>query len=221
MILFEFNIHHKKSDFYLIHGCAHSRTYFTVGKLWTIRVGGTDFYVVAQPNVGWGKRRIMKTDAVIFDRDGTLASVEYIAPHGRTNAEWEAFNAALPFDAPVPSVVQMLRDLETEFVTRIIVSGRMSGDYPGDIRRRIQMRGWLDKHQIPYDFLYMREAGDLRLDSIVKHEIYHNRIEPFYNVLYVVDDRPQVIEMWKDHGLKVIEVKDPGILPPIVGPSSA
>ncbi len=77
------------------------------------------------------------------------------------------------------------------------------------------MQDWLDKNSLPIDLLLMREGGDQRLDSIVKREIYLRDIEPFYRVLFVVDDRPQVVATWQELGLPVLQVTDPGILPPI------
>ena len=54
--------------------------------------------------------------------------------------------------------------------------------------------------------LIMRAAGDMRKDSIVKAELFFEHIEPNYNVMMVIDDRPQVIRMWTDIGLDVINV---------------
>lgn len=156
----------------------------------------------------------MRQSAVIYDRDGTLASVAYAAPADRSGEAWRNYNAALPFDAPVPGVVDRLRS-ERPGVKRIMVSGRMEGDHPGDRRRRFQMQGWIAKHSLPIDLLLMREGGDTRRDSIVKAEIYRLHIEPYYDVLHVVDDRPAVIAMWQELGLTVFPVVDPGILPPI------
>lgn len=156
----------------------------------------------------------MRQDAVIFDRDGTLASVSYIAPNDRAKSSWAAFNASLRFDAVVPVVAGLLRSVRPG-VTRIMTSGRAEGDHPGDRRRRFAMQDWLDKNSLPIDLLLMREGGDQRLDSIVKREIYLRDIEPFYRVLFVVDDRPQVVATWQELGLPVLQVTDPGILPPI------
>jgi hypothetical protein len=158
----------------------------------------------------------MKPKAILVDRDGTLASVSYIAPVTRDNDAWRMYNAALPFDAPVPAVVELVRRYHAHGHKVIVVSGRMEGDHPGDRRRRFQMRDWLMKHRIPFDKLMMREGGDTRLDSIVKEEMYDNYITAYYDVVAVIDDRPQVITMWEAKGLKVIRVVDPGILPPIV-----
>lgn len=157
----------------------------------------------------------MKQPAVIFDRDGTLASVAYIAPTDRADSSWRQYNLALPFDAVVPIVAGLLRSVRPG-ITRIMTSGRAEGDWPGDRRRKFLMQGWLDKHELPIDLLLMREGGDQRRDSIVKAEIYHRDIEPFYDVLFVVDDRPQVVETWRELGLPVLQVTDPGIMPPIV-----
>lgn len=152
--------------------------------------------------------------AVIFDRDGTLASMAYCAPSEGTQSSWAAYNAALRFDAPIPRVVGLMRSIRPG-VARIITSGRMAGDHPGDLRRRFAMVDWIVKHSIPVDHLFMREGGDFRVDSVVKEEMYRTLIEPFFDVRYVVDDRPQVVEMWRSIGLPVLAVKDPEIDPPI------
>lgn len=157
-----------------------------------------------------------KQPAVIFDRDGTLASVAYCAPTDRSKGSWENYNAALRFDAPVPHVAALLRSVRPG-VTRIMTSGRAEGDWPGDRRRRFAMQDWLHKHQLPIDVLLMREGGDTRRDSIVKAEMYREMIEPHYDVRFVVDDRPQVVEQWRALGLKVLAVRDPGLAPPIAG----
>jgi hypothetical protein len=158
----------------------------------------------------------MKQPAVIFDRDGTLASVAHVAPKDRSQDSWGAFNASLPFDAPVPVVAGLLRSIKPG-VVRIMTSGRSQGDYPGDRRRLYQMRDWLSKHDLPIDLVIMRPGGDQRRDSVVKRQMYDQIIAPRFDVRFVVDDRPQVVDMWRDLGLPVLAVKDPGILPPIAG----
>lgn len=150
--------------------------------------------------------------AVIFDRDGTLASVKWCAPVDRSNEAWRVYNGMLPFDPVVPEVAALLRSVRPG-VDRIMVSGRMAGDYPGDWRRFYEMRRWIAKHDLPIDHLFMRSGGDTRVDSVLKKEIYETKIAPFFDVRVVVDDRPQVIEMWRDLGLHVVAVRDPGIDP--------
>lgn len=51
----------------------------------------------------------------------------------------------------------------------------------------------------------MRKDGDFRKDSIVKEEIYREWIEPFHEVLFCIDDRKQVVDMWRSIGLTCLQ----------------
>lgn len=155
----------------------------------------------------------MRQPAVIFDRDGTLASCP-ARPNDRSDASWARFNAALAFDPPVPYVVALLRAIRPG-VARIMVSGRAEGDWPGDRRRRFAMQDWIVKHDLPIDHLFMRVGGDQRRDSIVKDEILRTQIAPHFDVRFAVDDRPQVIDVWREHGIPVLAVTDPDLPFPI------
>ena len=144
--------------------------------------------------------------AVIFDRDGTLFSVDGPMSPGDKEG-WYNFNARIAFDAPVP-IIHGLWHAIRPGIDRIIVSGR-------DGAMSYAMRSSFYKHDLFPHAFFQRNAGDRRKDSIVKNEIYVNCIEPVWDVLYVIDDRPQVVEMWRSHGLPVLQVTDPKILPPI------
>jgi hypothetical protein len=52
----------------------------------------------------------------------------------------------------------------------------------------------------------MRKYGDFRQDSIVKQEIYEQLIAPDYDILCVLDDRQQVVDMWREIGLTCLQV---------------
>jgi hypothetical protein len=54
----------------------------------------------------------------------------------------------------------------------------------------------------------MRKHNDNRKDSIIKQEIYDNYIKDKYNVLFVYDDRNQVVNQWRKNKLKVFQVED-------------
>lgn len=153
--------------------------------------------------------------AIIFDRDGTLAAIHNgpgSGGRGRSDADWAAFNAALRFDAVVPRIAGLLRAVRPG-VARIMVSGRAEGDWPGDRRRRFAMGDWIAKHGLPIDELFMRSGGDRRLDSVVKEEILVRDILPRFRPVVAVDDREQVLEVWKRYGIATVEVVNPGTLP--------
>lgn len=79
------------------------------------------------------------------------------------------------------------------------------------------MLDWLHKWELPIDLLLMRSGGDQRRDSICKQEMLDTLILPSYDVRFVVDDRPAVCDMWRANGLRVLQVVDPVLLPPIFG----
>jgi hypothetical protein len=169
--------------------------------------------------------------AVAFDRDGTTFSVDppkdgkicdwcnspkehpfgLCSVCGRfafnRDMEWARYNACIPFDAPVPLVHGLWHAIRPGIV-KIMLSGR-DGSY------RREMLASAHKHYMYPDLLLMRSPGDRRQDSIVKEEILDKIILPNFNLLYVIDDRPQVCEMWRRRGIPLFQVTDPKIPPPI------
>jgi hypothetical protein len=55
--------------------------------------------------------------------------------------------------------------------------------------------------------LYMRQDGDFRRDDIVKQEILDKYIDKD-RVLFVLDDRDQVVDMWRRNGLTCFQVAE-------------
>lgn len=134
--------------------------------------------------------------AVICDIDGTLALHQ-----GRGPFEYERCGE----DAPNPAVVdylQMLSYYQPDDRPRIILlSGRPVTSMDDTMR-------WLARHDIPYDELHMRKAGDYRKDVIVKGELFDAHIRDAFNVRLVLDDRNQVVRFWRDLGLPCWQVND-------------
>ena len=64
---------------------------------------------------------------------------------------------------------------------------------------------WLTENDIPIDGLYMRESSDFRPDFVVKKETYEKHIKDQYDVLFVLEDRAQVVEMWRGLGLTALQ----------------
>lgn len=131
--------------------------------------------------------------AVIVDIDGTLA----IRSGDRSPFDWSRVGE----DTPNPAVVELVRILDDPFHI-ILMSGR-------DESCRLQTEMWLDAQLVPFDELYMRPANDNRKDSLLKAELYRTHILNRYEVAFVIDDRTQVVRMWRDVlGLTVFQVAD-------------
>ena len=141
--------------------------------------------------------KAMKTDAVIFDIDGTLAQMV-----GRSPFDWDKVCE----DVPRTEIVMMAKGLIATGYTPIFMSGR-------DAVCMDQTQQWIENYfpELEGHFhLYMRSEGDCRKDTVVKKELFDKYIDHKYNVKLVLDDRKSVIRMWSfEKGLNVVDVGNP------------
>lgn len=137
--------------------------------------------------------------AIICDIDGTLAHMS-----GRSPYEWDKVGEDT-LDRVVAHILETYRSHyhnAGEKISIIMLSGR-------DGSCRDLTFDWLVNNGVQFDELYMREAGDMRKDNIVKRELYEQHIAGKYNVEFVLDDRNQVVDMWRNElGLKVLQVAE-------------
>lgn len=132
----------------------------------------------------------------LVDIDGTLALRDESAPDCRTPYEWHRVGEDLP-NRPVITVVRALAAAGHRIV---YVSGRSE-------RCRAATGVWLAEHVgVPGEALLMRRRRDNRRDDIVKKELYRRLVKPRWEVIAVLDDRDQVVRMWRDLGLTVLQV---------------
>lgn len=130
-------------------------------------------------------------DALIVDMDGTLAILHNRSPYDVSKCEQDLPNQ------PVLDTVYKWQ----ESTKIIVVSGRTDDG-------KTLTENWLAKYGVKYSALYLRKTGDMRKDSIIKEEIYHKYIEGKYNIRFILDDRNQVVEMWRSLGLTVFQVAE-------------
>lgn len=162
------------------------------------RADGVGYIVLAKQYQQWldyiGRKKYIpnmsKPKAVIFDIDGTLATMQ-----DRGAFDWHKVGN----DTVREEVADMARGFRSQGYTIIIMSGR------DGVCKQETMK-WLDDNSIPLDLFCMRSEGDGRKDSIIKEEMFFQYVAPHYNVRLVVDDRKQVTRMWQDLGLNVADV---------------
>lgn len=138
-----------------------------------------------------------KPKAVIFDLDGTLALHVARGPYELDK---------LSTDAPNLMVVEYVKMLHQAGYTIITVSGRESGTEEARLKYYVMTRDWLLQNDIPFNLHIQRVQGDTRKDDVVKEEIFWKHIAPNYDVKLAVDDRNQVVEMWRRIGLECWQV---------------
>ena len=135
----------------------------------------------------------MKPTAVICDIDGTLAHMVNRGPYDTSR---------YADDIKDDFIHRLFALLTSQGAERIIVSGR-SNEF------REVTEKWLYDHGVTYKHLYMRPAHDKQNDAVVKREVYEKLIAPNYNVICVIDDRNQIVNMWRNElGLRCLQVAD-------------
>jgi len=120
--------------------------------------------------------------AIICDLDGTLCLMNGRSPFDASKCDQ---------DLPNLPVVNMVKNYHQLGYKIILASGREDTFKPQTI-------AWLDEHGVTYELLVMRAAGDFRKDAIVKREIFETHIEGKYFVELVLDDRNQVVDLWRN-----------------------
>lgn len=140
----------------------------------------------------------MKKKAIIVDLDGTLADIT----HRRhflegEKKDWKNFSRNVIRDELNvwcrEIILRMAPDHEI-----LLVSGR------GEELRE-ETESWLTQHSVPYQALYMRRRGDHRDDTVVKREIFEEKIRPEHEVLFAIDDRAKVVRMWREAGVVCLQ----------------
>ena len=162
----------------------------------------------------------MNKNTVIFDLDGTIADIEIrrkksIKPNGKM--DWDIFFHPdnIKYDKPIPAIVNLIQTYEDKAYKIVIFSGRNDRSWK-------ETKDWLKTHNVPHDLLVMRPdkfksksspvadgnpaTGDMRYmpDEILKKKMLDEFVD-IDDVLFVVDDRNKVVDMWRGLGLVVLQ----------------
>ena len=139
----------------------------------------------------------MREEIVIFDIDGTLADVSKRIHHVQKKPKnWNAFFKGMAQDKAIHSMVRLCNILYASGIQIILCSGRSE-------EHREQTVAWLAQHGVNYHDLLLRKNNDRRSDTDIKREILANLDKS--KILFVVEDRGRVVEMWRSEGLVCLQ----------------
>jgi predicted secreted acid phosphatase len=139
----------------------------------------------------------LSKEIVIFDIDGTLADISERIHHlKKSPKDWDSFFEGMAQDKAIKSMVRLCNILYSSGVTIILCSGRYEW-------HRQETVEWLARQGVPYHDLLLRKDNDRRSDVIVKREMTA-KIDKS-KVLFVVEDRSRVVEMWRAQGLVCLQ----------------
>ena len=156
--------------------------------------------------------------AIIVDLDGTLSDMRGI----RGPFEWDKVGR----DRPHADIIELVQMYNSNNFKIIVCSGR-------DAVCKADTLEWLVDFEVPFDKLFMRPEGSTERDAKIKsttqggptlqypsptrkrklrdaklkYHIYLDHIKPKYDVRLAIDDRQQVVDMWREYaGLRCLQV---------------
>ena len=138
---------------------------------------------------------------IIVDVDGTIANCEHRLKyvHSRPR-QWKKFLEEADNDTAYEDIVWLVNLLFDQGCNVLIVTARSED-------QREQTKEWLYKVAgIHYHKMYMRESGDFRDDGTVKEELLEDIYRDGFVPFMVFDDRDRVVEMWREKGLRCLQV---------------
>lgn len=145
--------------------------------------------------IDWGSKSL-----ILADIDGTICDcaqrLAFVQTPGKK--DWRGFYSQVSKDEPVDIVIRWIRELAKEH-TICLVSGRPD-------TYQFETIDWMKRHQVPFDYLFMRRGSDGSTDVTVKNEILS--LLPKDKIMFAIDDRPVVLrEVWRAGGIKAYPVR--------------
>lgn len=137
----------------------------------------------------------LNPDIIVCDLDGTIALFGDANPYERDFTK----------DKVNQVVKNILLNRGKSNVQVVFVSGRKD-------KFRKQTEEWLNKNWGTNYKLFMRKTArkdqQEPKDVVVKKEIYEKNLKGKYNILFILDDRNQVVEFWRSQGLTCLQVAE-------------
>ena len=137
---------------------------------------------------------------IIFDVDGTLMDISHRKKFVEQKPkDWDSFREQTPDDKPITEIFQVAIALQQAGHRIIIASGRNRS------QRGITLKQLMGEGLV-FEQIYMRADSDYRPDTILKRELLDKMRANGYDPKMVFDDRDSVVQMWRDAGLKAVQV---------------
>lgn len=130
--------------------------------------------------------------AFLFDLDGTTFHMgDKRSPYAHN----------VDVDDPDEIILDLVARLQESGLEAVAMSGRE------EVTRDLTLTA-LEENGVVPDALFMRANKDMRKDSIIKTELFDRHVRDNWDVRFVLDDRNQVVEMWRAMGIKCLQVAE-------------
>ena len=156
--------------------------------------------MVATPeNWRWRDGAVDPGPAVVFDIDGVLSDAatrqHYLE---RPRRDWDAFFEACGDDPLIEEVGQLLGLLEPS-LRIVLLTGR-------PLRVRPQTVGWLDRYELRWDLLIMRDYGDYAAAREFKQATVGQLRRYGFDLRLAFEDDRRNLEMFRNEGIPTVYI---------------
>tara|TARA_B100001939_G_scaffold347495_1_gene369285 strand:+ start:1404 stop:1937 length:534 start_codon:yes stop_codon:yes gene_type:complete len=143
---------------------------------------------------------------VIFDVDGTLMDISQrrkFIDGSMGKKDWNAFRDSenVMQDTPKFEIFALAKAMKA-VGHRIIISSGRNKSQRAQTLKQLMMQG------LVFDAVYMRSDSDYRPDFVVKADMLTKMKKDGFDPIMAVDDRQQVVDMWRANGLTVLQVDE-------------
>lgn len=145
---------------------------------------------------------------VIVDIDGTVMNNEhrqgYLDRHPKNWIQWEK---NMHKDTAYEDIVWLVKVLAQAGCKIVFITGRNARPEVVETTKRqldevAGLKGF-------YDRLYMKDADDHTPDNVAKVQLFKQmQADGFEGPYLAIDDRDRVVKMWRELGVRCLQVKD-------------
>ncbi len=151
------------------------------------------------PNWHWHRGPLPPGPAVVFDIDGVLSdatSRQHFLERGRR--DWHAFFEACGDDPLIEEIARLLELLDSS-LSVVLVTGR-------PLRVQPQTLAWLDRYQLRWDLLVMRDIGDTDPVSVYKRRTVEALRAHGLDLRLALEDDPANHAMFVEEGVPCVYI---------------
>ena len=143
--------------------------------------------------------------AIIVDLDGTLINSPMVMPDHNGNVDFSVWVEQTKF-SPVNEWCSAIVHAHAQAGNKVIfLTARDDSEKFVTITTNWLVRNGFG--YINYE-LIMRSTSDHRTDDVMKEEAYNNKIKPFYDVLFAIDDKLKNVEMFRRIGVPALHCSE-------------
>ena len=137
---------------------------------------------------------------IIFDIDGTLMDISHRKKYvTQRPKDWNKFREETSNDTPNEDIFAIAKALQKAGHNILIASGRNKS------QRAVTLKQ-LMKEKLVFRALELRSDTDYRPDTEVKSGMLDKFRKQGFNPELVFDDRSSVVDMWRQRGLRAVQV---------------